>query len=228
MKIIILTLAILSSVISFEATSEIFKCTNDQGKITFQETACDTESGNVVGTKIQQKTTKKHFGIHSSWFDKPLYSVETARCTETGCICGDNNHTYSQRVKSRVMRALRNLHSKWNSHERAVERQRRSNASFRNNSSKKNLLRASCEVSISQETLKLYYEVVAAKVISDYETASKTLQNIESRCPTVSGELKCSKELRKKHRAAKRTKSRNSSDYFSLMQELKRLERPRI
>ncbi len=206
MKIIIFTLAILSNFISFDVKSEIFKCTNEQGQITFQESACDSDAGNVIGTKIQQKKTKKHFGIHSSWFDKPLYSVETARCTETGCICGDNNHTYSQREKSRVMRALRNLHSKWEYHKRAVDRQRRSNASFRNNSSKTNLLRASCEVSISQETLKLYYEVVAAKVISDYETASKTLQNIESRCPTVSGELKCSKDLRKKHRAAKRTK----------------------
>ncbi len=214
--------------ISNKATAEIFKCTTSEGKITFQQEPC--ESG--VERKIESKKKAQVSGIHSSWFDKPLYSVETARCTETGCICGERNKVYSQSIKYRVLNALRRLHSAWESHERSIK-SHRSMTSSRNyarnySRSNKSLLSSSCEVSISQETLKLYYKEVADDIINVYQSASKELEKLEKTCRSASGELSCGKKTKRNHRSAERKKKRVASDYFSLMQEIKRLERPRI
>lgn len=221
-------LIVLLAILSNSVTAEIFKCTTSEGKITFQQEPC--EGG--VERKIESKKKAAVSGIHSSWFDKPLYSVETARCTETGCICGERNKVYSQSIKYRVLNALRRLHSAWESHERSIK-SHRSMTSSRNyarnySRSNKSLLSSSCEVSISQETLKLYYNDIADEIINVYQSASRDLEKLEKICRSTSGDLNCGKKNKRNHRSAERKKKRVASDYFSLMQEIKRLERPRI
>jgi non-homologous end joining protein Ku len=83
-------------------------------------------------------------------------------------------------------------------------------------------------LSISQETLKLYYNEVADDIIKVYQSASKEPEKLDKTCRTALGDLVCGKKTKRNQPSAERQKKRVTSDYFSLMQEIKRLERPRI
>lgn len=205
---------------------KIFKCTDDEGKIRFQEKPC------VGGgkEKLLSEPAENEFGIHPSWFDQPSALPEAAQCTETGCICADETLRYRQNVNRRIISSLKKLSSSWKRHQSALESQKRSRSMRSISNYRDSVKKAACQVSIHQKTISLYYKKTSKEIRSKYNIDIPTKEEAQKQCEyniDPSNRRNCLNRTERERRSTLNQQRKYSDYYFSLMQEMKRLRKPR-
>ncbi|WP_448554875.1 DUF4124 domain-containing protein [Thalassotalea montiporae] len=220
--------------LSLPAQSKVYQCTDANGSVVFQGTPCAEEAKETELYKAKQGK----FGFHPSWFVSPRVGGAVARCTDTGCVCKGSTYEYQQNLNSRLLNAMSSLQGAWRYYQtnfdRYIEVQKRGNAA----NLKKIVGDAACKVAIHQKTIELYYQEVADTIINEHEMASSAMNKIDAQCkqPNETGWtnsdrakawVKCKDRNRKAHNQANRLKRQYSSYYYSLMQEQKKLFKPR-
>ncbi|MGL1958995.1 MAG: DUF4124 domain-containing protein [Colwellia sp.] len=231
-KISYLTIILL--IFTSNVNAEIFKCTDENGAVIFQDQQCTNDAEEI----IINNQDKGPFGFHSSWFVSPRIGSGHASCSETGCTCKELTYEYQQDVNSRTLNALSSLPSSWNNYESQLSRYLKTKKNGHSPRNKKNLDTAGCRIAFHQKTIKLYYEEVSKNIQNEHNMASTALNGIDGQCKkpnetgwTNSNQAKkwvnCKSSNRSSHNKAVRLKKQYSSYYYSLMQEQKRLTKPR-
>ena len=220
--------------LSFSANSKVYQCTDASGAVVFQGTPCAEEANETELYKAKQGK----FGFHPSWFVAPRVGGAVARCTDTGCVCKDKTFEYQQNLNTRLLNAMSSLQGSWRYYQTMFDRYIKVQKNGKANGIKKSLDEAACRVAVNQKTIELYYQEVSDSIINEHEMASSAMTRIDGQCkqPNETGWtnsdsakawVKCKDRNRKAHNQANRLKRQYSSYYYSLMQEQKKLFRPR-
>jgi hypothetical protein len=106
------------------------------------------------------------------------------------------------------------------------------------NESLRGLEKSGCKIAFHQKTIKLYYEEVSKNILDEHEIASTALNDIDRQCQKPSDRgwsdstnakrwVNCKSNNQTSHNKAVRLKRKYSAYYYSLMQEQKKLSKPR-
>ncbi len=230
-SLLTLIFSVYLSCFASNLNAAVYKCTVD-GKLTFQQIPC------MEGEQDTIKALYNENGLHNSWFDRPGYLTNSARCTNDGCQCGEINYDYQEDVDTRLLNAMARLQASWKTHSKALTRYKSIDNREKFPALKKGLERDACNISISQATVKRYFASVSTSVSNDYNTAVNSFDKIEGKCVkpdeegwTASDEAKeyvrCSNETRKDRNKALRAKKSASSYYKELEKEIAKLKQPK-
>lgn len=139
-----------------EAYAAIYACVSD-GATQFQDRPCPEKK---MVKKVKKRVSGLPLGIHSSWFDTPKGAKERAFCDKQGCECGGQVRPYVGSIPQAVADSLF-LDGSWHHYEQAFQVWLNTNSKtpeFRHHHQQ--MLAASCEVMMSQKTLRVFADEV--------------------------------------------------------------------
>jgi len=162
-----------------ESFSGVYQCLVD-GKTTFQSLPCTSGE-----QKIIKKNIYNDFGMHMSWFEKPMLLPEQARCTMTHCFCASQIWRYSSDIKQDLLNSMRQLRYAWDSHNDEVNGYSVKKLGF-SNEIRQRIRKISCNISIKQLVIKKHFKEASEEISANYESASKVVKVLRKQCPKPS------------------------------------------
>lgn len=206
----------------------VYKCTVE-GKLTFQQFPCSEGEQDTLINSFNE------YSLHNSWFERPGYLVNSARCTDIGCTCSDQVYDYQEHESMRLLNAMVSLQSIWKSHKSDLTHYNGIKNREEYPSLRKNLERKACRISVEQTTIKRYFFAVNSSVSNDYNNAVSHFEKIDGECVkpdesgfTMSEEAKeyvrCSDAIRKDRKKALQVKRSASMYYKELERETAKLK----
>ncbi len=167
---IVIAIFLLCPASSIDAA--IYKCDNN-GVTTIQDKPCK-EGKQEYPNKPSSVITKD---IHLSWFDRPVYLVGKADCTNDLCKCEGYGRRFSD-DENGLRQVLTSFKGSWVRFERQY---RKHNKFGRSSAGRLTLEKQACEIAVKQAWVEKLYR---KNIVKLRETLNAGTQNdqLESRC----------------------------------------------
>ena len=138
------------------AHASIHACPMPSGGTVYQDRPCSEETKSQRTNLPESRSELPMFGLHDSWFERPMHASDRAFCDKRGCECGQLEDRFEAGLAQAVADALY-IDGNWHRYETGVDAWMNSDSS----AAEAYLMQlevqdAACEVMMAQEAIRMF------------------------------------------------------------------------
>ena len=138
------------------AHAGIYACPAPGGGTIFQDRPCSEAAKTKNVNPPESRSDLPVFGLHDSWFERPMHASDRAFCDKRGCECAQLEDTFESGLAQAVADALY-IDGNWHRYETGVD----SWLNSRTSAAETYVMQlevqdAACEVMMAQETIRMF------------------------------------------------------------------------
>ena len=138
------------------AHAGIHACPTPGGGTVFQDRPCSDDTKPLTINEPETRSELPLFGLHDSWFERPIHASDRAFCDKRGCECGQLEDKFESGLAQAVADALY-IDGNWHRYETGVD----SWLNSKTTAAETYVLQlevqdAACEIMMAQETIRMF------------------------------------------------------------------------